>query len=270
VLVRDRSHSLVEELMLAANRAVADFMLERKLPALYRVHEPPPEEDLEEFASFLQTVLGRSVNPRDRRQLQDLLEEVADTHLSEPVNMQLLRAMQRAVYTPSCSPHYALHFDRYCHFTSPVRRYPDLLVHHVLDAHLKEGRSPAALRDEWKPQLGPIARHCNEMEDRADEAEREIIKIKLLRYLEDHREEVFEAVVTGVQEYGLFVRLDDYMVEGLVKVQDIRGDFYKLDERKRALVGTRGGRQFVLGQPLRVEIKSIDMERRQLDLLLAE
>ena len=269
-IVRDRSHGLVEEVMLSANRAVADFTRRTKLPALYRIHEPPPEEDLKEFAAFIRTVLGRKVDALDRKALQALLADVAGTHLSEAVNMQLLRAMQRARYSPECRPHFALHFERYCHFTSPVRRYPDLLVHQMLDRLLKEGQRAAALRNRWKPLLPGIASHCNAMQARADEAEREIVKIKLLRYLEDHKDEVFEAVVTGVQEYGLFVRLEDYSVEGLIKIKDIGGDFYRLNERKKALVGARTGREYRLGQPLRVTVQRIDLPRRQLDLLLHE
>jgi len=269
-IVRDRSHGLVEEYMLAANRAVADFMQNKKLPALYRVHEPPMEGDLEEYADFIQTIMGRKIDPLDRQQLQNLLAEVTGTHLADAVNMQLLRAMQRARYSPALKPHFALHFDRYCHFTSPVRRYPDLLVHQVLDQTLRDGVSPGRLRSQWSEKLAPIAAHCNEMQERADEAEREIVKIKLLRYLEDHRNEVLEAVVTGVIEIGLFVRLDDYSIEGLIKVQDIKDDFYKLDERKKTLVGTAHGRTFGLGQPLKVVINNIDMTRRRLDLLLHE
>ncbi len=270
LIVRDRSHGLVEEFMLAANRAVADFMHTKKLPALYRIHEAPVEEDVDEFADFIQTIMGRKINALDRQQLQNLLTEVSGSHLADAVNMQLLRAMQRARYSHSLKPHFALHFDRYCHFTSPVRRYPDLLVHQVLDAFLRDGVSPGRLRSRWKEKLTPIANHCNEMQGRADEAEREIVKIKLLRYLEDHRDEVFEAVVTGLIEIGLFVRLEDFSIEGLIKVQDIKDDFYKLDERKKVLVGTRHGRTFSLGQPLRVVIDDIDMTRRRLDLLLYE
>ncbi|MFO7957576.1 MAG: ribonuclease R [Candidatus Brocadiia bacterium] len=269
-IVRDRSHGLVEEFMLAANRAVADFMKNEKLPALYRVHEPPLEEDLEEYADFIQTILGRKIDPLDRQQLQNLLSEVAGSHLADAVNMQLLRAMQRARYSPTLKPHFALHFERYCHFTSPVRRYPDLLVHQVLDRFLRDGVGARQLQSRWNDRLAPIATHCNEMQERADEAEREIVKIKLLRYLEDHRDEVFEAVVTGVIEIGMFVRLEDYSIEGLIKVQDIKDDFYKLDEKKKALVGTRHGRTFGLGQPLKVVIDDIDMTRRRLDLLLHE
>jgi ribonuclease R len=269
-IIRDRSHGLVEELMLSANRAVADFMRKNKLPALYRVHEAPQEEDAAEFASFVQTVVGRKIDPRDRRQLQNLLAEVAGTHLADAVNMQLLRSMQRALYAPRCEPHFALHFDRYCHFTSPVRRYPDLVVHQILDQFLRERQKATGLQRAWRDKLQGIATHCNQMQERADEAEREITKIKLLRFLESHRDQVFEAVVTGVQEYGLFVRLEDYSVEGLVKVKDITGDFYQLDEKKKALVGARSRREFRLGQPVKVTISEINMPRRQLDLVLHE
>ncbi|MFO8009123.1 MAG: ribonuclease R [Candidatus Brocadiia bacterium] len=267
-IVRDRAHGLVEEFMLSANRAVAQFMDDKKLPALYRIHEPPPEEDLEEFGDFVETVLGRKVDALDRRQLQQLLADVAGTNLAEAVNMQLLRAMTRALYSPGVKAHFALHFDRYCHFTSPVRRYPDLLVHHVLDGFLKRKERAGKLRGEWRPKLQGIAGRCNEMQERADEAEREIVKIKLLRYLEQHRDEVFEGIITGVMEMGIFVRLEDYSVEGLVRVQDIKDDFYKLQERRHALVGTRTGREFHLGQPVRVTIDDINMARRQLNLLL--
>jgi len=269
-IIRDRSHSLVEEFMLSANRAVADLTAKKRLPALYRVHEPPAKEDVQEFASFVQSVLGRRVNPLNRKELQALLAEVAGTNLADAVNMQLLRAMQRARYSPTLSAHFALHFERYCHFTSPVRRYPDLVVHQILDQFLREGRRPGALRAAWRDKLPSIAQHCNQMQERADEAEREIVKIKLLRYLEDHRNELFRGIITGVQEYGLFVRLQDYSVEGLIKVQDIPGDFYRLDERKKALVGTRTSRRFALGQELKVLIRAIDLSRRHLDLALAE
>ncbi len=270
LIVRDRSHSLVEEFMLAANCAVADFLVERKLPGLFRVHDDPPEEDLQEFATFIRTTLHRRIDPLDRKQLQQLLAEVSGTNVAEAVNMQLLRSMQRAAYTPSCRPHFALHFDRYCHFTSPVRRYPDLVVHQILDQHLA-GREPAGrLRGRWKPKLPRIATHCNQMQERADEAEREIIKIKMLRYLEQHQGEVFEAVITGVQEYGVFARLEGLSAEGLVKVKTMRDDFYRYDEDKKALVGTRTGRTFRLGEPIKVVISRIDTAHRLLDLELQD
>jgi len=267
-IIRDRAHGLVEEFMLCANRAVATFMSENRLPSLYRVHEPPPEEDLADFARFVQAVVGRKIVPTDRHALQDLLAEVADTNLADAVNMQLLRSMQRALYDPKAGPHYALDFERYCHFTSPVRRYPDLFVHQVLDQHLSEGRTAGELRGLWDAALAGIAAHCNRMRERADEAEREIIKIKLLRYLEQHKDEVFDAVISGVQEYGFFVRLEDYFVEGLVKVRSLRDDFYRCDDRRKALVGVRSGRSFRLGQEVRVVLEEIDVAFRRADFVL--
>lgn len=267
-IVRDRSHGLVEEFMLSANRAVARFLVENRLPGLFRIHEEPVDEDVQEFQVFIKSVMGHSVDARSRHALQGLLAEVSGTHLADAVNMQLLRTMQRALYKPECSPHYALCFDRYCHFTSPVRRYPDLVVHHVLDEFFTRKQHPGQIRNEWKDSLPNIAEHCNAMQLRADEAEREITKIKLLRFLEDHRDEVFDAVITGVQEYGFFVRLENYLVEGLVKVRELRDDFYKLNDRSKALVGTRRGRTFQLGQSVRVELEEIDMARRYADFRL--
>ena len=276
-IVRDRSHGLVEEFMLSANRAVAGFLKDKKLPGLYRIHEPPPEEDQAEFATFIRAVMRRKIDPSDRKALQALLADVAGSNLAGAVNMQLLRTMQRALYSPKLQPHYALHFDRYCHFTSPVRRYPDLVVHQVLDqflTHRRPAGKPALrlagkLRRQWRAALPLIASHCNSMQQRADEAEREIINIKLLRYLQQHRGEVFEAVVTGVQEFGVFVRLEDYFVEGLIKVQDLGDDFFRYDDRSKSLVGTRGGRKFQLGQEMKVVLKEIDMARRRAGFLPA-
>jgi len=262
-IVRDRSHSAVEELMLAANCAVADFLKRKELPGLHRVHDEPEPEDLEEFAEFVLTVAGKEINPLDRSALQQLLAEVASTPLREAVNMELLRSMKRAEYSPESRPHFALHFDNYCHFTSPVRRYPDLTVHQILDQFLIGRARPGNLRAAWAQKLPDIARHCNETQQRADEAEREIVKIKLLRFLQGRTGEVFDAVVTGVAEFGMFVQLQDYSLEGLVRVENMKGDFYRLAEKGRALVGTRRGKTYRLGQTLRVVLERVDMARRQ-------
>ena len=267
-IVRDPSHGLVEELMLAANCAVADFCKSKKLPALYRVHNEPEKEDLMEFSEFVMTVVGESIDARDRKQLQRLLTQVSDTPLREAVNMQLLRSMQRAQYDTTSDPHYALNFEDYCHFTSPVRRYPDLVIHQILDQHLREDRAPGELRAQWKKKLSGIATHCNERQYRADEAEREIVKIKLLRYLQDHLHEVFDGVITGVEEFGLFVRLQEYSLEGLVRVDDMKDDFYKLDPKHKALVGSRTNKTYQLGQSLSVVLDRIDMTRREADFLI--
>ena len=268
---RDRSHDLVEEFMLSANCAVARFLQKQRLPGIYRTHEEPDAEDLAAFAEFIRTVLGRQVNPHDRRQLQGLLREVADTSLSEAVNMELLRCMKRATYEPRPAPHFALHFPLYCHFTSPIRRYPDLVVHQVLDQHLDRRRGGRDGREAWDAALPAIALHCTEAEKRADEAEREIIKIKLLRFLKERggpSGEVFDAVITGVQEYGVFAQLQDYSVEGLIRTGTLADDQYVFEQRQRALVGKRTGRTLRLGQSIHVLIEAIDIARRQMNLVL--
>jgi len=268
---RDRSHSLVEEFMLAANCAVAEFLKAHKLPGLYRTHEKPDEEHLQAFREFIQNVLSKDVDPFDRSQLQDLLAQVAGTKLAEAVNMELLRCMKRALYGPKVAPHFALHFDTYSHFTSPIRRYPDLVVHQILDQYLAGKLKSSNVRARWESILPAIADSANQSERRADEAEREIVKIKLLRFLSERSGpagEVFDAVITGVQEYGFFAQLQRYSVEGLVKVASLKDDLYHFDEGKRALTGKKTGRTFRLGQAVQVTIDDMDLRRRQMDLKL--
>ena len=270
---RDRSHDLVEEFMLSANCVVAAYLRERKLPGIYRTHEEPDEEDLAAFAEFVLTVMEKEIDTADRGQLQDLVAEVSGTNLSEAVSMELLRCMKRALYQPAPGLHFALNYEVYCHFTSPIRRYADLVVHQILDQHFAGELKAARLRSAWGPFLPAVAKHCSQAERRADDAEREIVKIKLLRFLQEHggrQGEVFDAVITGVQEYGAFAQLVAYSVEGLIKVAGLKGDFYRYHERRRALVGSRTGRTLSLGQRVQVVIENIDLPRRQMDLALVE
>ena len=268
---RDRSHSLVEEFMLGANRAVAQFNAEKNLPSVYRVHDPPEPEELEHFAEFVLAAAGRKVAPHDRASIQALLADVAGTEMADTINMQLLRSMKLAVYAPQPRLHYALHFQPYCHFTSPIRRYPDLAVHQLLDQYFAGKLASDKVRHAWQEKLPLICRHCGRTERRAEEAEREIVKIKMLRYLKDKvgvRGQVFDAVITGVQPYGIFVRLKGYPAEGLVGARTLRDDVYRFDEKHQALVGAAKRRILSLGMPVRVTIESIDMSRRTMDLLL--
>ena len=187
--------------------------------------------------------------------------------------MELLRCMKRAVYATRPGLHFALHFECYCHFTSPIRRYPDLVTHQILDQYFAGKLASENVRAKWKLQLPSIARSASESEQRADQAEREIVKIKLLRFLEEHgggRGEVFDAVITGVQEYGIFAQLQRYSVDGLIKVADLKDDFYRFDERSRTLTGKSTGRTFRLGQSIQVVIDNVDTARRRIDLLLQE
>jgi len=270
---RDRAHALVEEFMLSANRVVAGFLIQHELPGVYRIHEEPEPENLEDFAQFILAVLGKEIDPLDRRQLQELLAGVSGTALSEAVNMEFLRCMKRAVYATRPGSHFALHFDCYCHFTSPVRRYPDLVTHQILDQYFAGKLASEKVRARWKLELPGIAHSTTESEQRADQAEREIVKIKLLRFLEQHGAglgEAFDAVITGVQEYGVFAQLQRYSVEGLIKVAEMKDDSYRFDEKSRTLTGRSSGRTFRLGQSIKVVIGNIDTTRRRMDLLLAK
>ncbi|MFW5982817.1 MAG: ribonuclease R family protein [Candidatus Brocadiia bacterium] len=267
---RDRSHDLVEEFMLQANQAVGRYLDDHNLPGVYRVHDAPLEEDLEAYAEFIENVMDREIDPFDRSELQKLLEEVADTNLSEAVNMELLRCMQRAQYSPEHAPHFALQFPIYCHFTSPIRRYPDLVVHQILDQHFAGTVHSSAIH--WQSETPAIATECTRTEERADDAEREIVKLKLLRFLEQEevRGEVFDAVITGVMEFGLFAQLQEYSVEGLIKVATLEDDFYEFDETNRRLVGKKHGRVFQLGQSVQVMVDRLDITKRELDLKLVD
>lgn len=267
---RDRSHDLVEEFMLQANQAVARYLDNNNLPGIYRVHDAPLEEDLEAFADFIENVMDRRIDPFDRGEIQKLLTEVAGTNLSDAVNMELLRCMQRAQYSPEHSPHFALQFPIYCHFTSPIRRYTDLVVNQILDQHFKGTVHDGETR--WKSETPAIARHCTRTEERADDAEREIVKIKLLRFLEQEgmHGEIFDGVITGVMEFGLFVQLQEYSVEGLIKVASMGDDYYELDEANRRLVGKKHDRVFQIGQAVEVTVDQLDIAKRELDLKLVD
>ncbi len=270
---RDRSHSLVEEFMLAANVAVATFMKDNNLPALYRVHEKPDKEDLEAFSDFVKNVMGKDIDPFDRKAIQKLLIDVRNTNYAESVNMELLRCMKRAIYTPECAPHFALHFPTYSHFTSPIRRYPDLVIHQILDQFLAGKLKESKSKKWWTMKLSPIAQHCSLAEENADKAEREMVNLKLLRYLQERgvgENEVFDGVITGVKEFGFFAQLQDFSIEGLVKVNKLKGDYYVFQPDQRALIGRKKGKQYRLGQSVKLKIDNIDINQRQMDFDLAE
>jgi len=242
---------------------VARLLQRHRLPGLYRTHEEPDPEELKGFGEFVRALLQRRIDPLDRRQLQDLLLEVSGTPLAATVNMALLRCMKRATYQAEPRPHFALNFPLYCHFTSPIRRYPDLL-----ERRRAELRSPRWSRE----ALAAVAEHCTQAEQRADAAERELVKLKLLRFLQQRAErgEIFDAVITGVEQFGVFAQLREFSVEGLIRTATLKGDSYHLDAQGRALVGRRTGHVLRLGQSIEVLIKRIDLQRRQLDLVLKQ
>ncbi len=258
------SHQVIEEFMLAANEAVAEHFNRHEVPFLRRVHPAPNEEKLVAFAQFAD-LLGYPVKrPQDRFELQRVLSESADKPERAAIHFALLRSLKQATYSPMQDQHYALASEQYCHFTSPIRRYPDLQVHRLLDRWIKHGNASANLGE-----LTALGDHCSKMERRAETAERELVKLKILLYLSGKLGEQLDAVITGVADYGFFAQAERFPAEGLVHISSLVDDYYSFDESSHTLEGKRTKRRFRLGDRVRVEVARVDVQRRMLDLRLA-
>ena len=220
----DESHQVIEEFMLAANEAVAEYLDEHKVAFLRRVHPDPDPRKLEQFAEFAGSLGFPIEDPQSRFELQRVLKLSDDKPERYAVHYGLLRSLKQATYTPEPDGHYALASEDYCHFTSPIRRYPDLQVHRQLTA-LLAGKKPKSDMDE----LVVLGEHCTRAERKAEAAERELIKVKLLTHLEGRVGEVFHAVIIGVEEFGFFCQLVELPVEGLIHVTSLGADYYYLE-----------------------------------------
>ncbi|MCP4365528.1 MAG: ribonuclease R [Planctomycetes bacterium] len=265
---RDQSHKIIEEFMLAANEAVARFMHQKKLPCFYRIHQEPDPEEIRDFIAFVEELEGVKINTSRKGDLQRFLNSLQGKPESYTVNLALLRSLKRAEYSGVWGPHFGLAAEHYAHFTSPIRRYPDLMVHRVLDEYLTDRRSPDKIWGRWEENLEAWSDHCSFTERRAEEAEREITKLKLIRHLEDRTEEVMDGVITGVEEFGLFVQLNEFLLDGLIHIRNLADDFYKLDRKRMALVGKQGN-VFRIGNKIKVKIERIDIMKREIDFIRA-
>ena len=265
---RDISHKLIEEFMLLANEMVATFMFENKMPLLCRIHPEPDEEDMWEFADFVRGLEHTKVDPFKSKQLQSLLDKLRGKPEAYTVNLVLLKSMKQAVYKAGEGCHFALALDHYAHFTSPIRRYPDLIVHRILDQYFSGELESSLVQKSWENCLPEWAGHCSMTERRADDAEREITKLKLLRFFEDRVGAVMDGVVTGVQEYGFFVQLNKYLLEGLVHIRTLSDDIYRVDKKNMALVGARSKKMYKIGAVVKVKIYKIDLLKREADFIL--
>jgi ribonuclease R len=263
--VHDLSHQIIEEFMLAANEAVAEHFTQYEVLFLRRVHPAPNEEKLEAFAQFAD-LLGHPIKrPQDRFELQRVLQETADKPERAAVHFSLLRSLKQAVYSPVQDEHYALASQNYCHFTSPIRRYPDLQVHRLLDRWIKQGSASADL-----DELTALGNHCSKMERRAETAERELVKAKILTYLSGKLGEQLDAVITGVADYGFFALAERFPAEGLVHISSLVDDYYWFDEAGHTLEGKRTKRRYRLGDRVRVVVARVDLPRRMLDFRLVD
>lgn len=257
------SHQIIEEFMLSANEAVAETLQTAQFDFLRRVHMAPDPRKLKALTEFVKE-LGFEVESLESRfEQQKLLEAVRGRPEERAVNYAVLRSLQRAVYSPQVEGHYALASDCYCHFTSPIRRYPDLTIHRLIDAHLAHRKSGNDMNS-----LLIAGEHCSERERRAEDAERELTKIKLLNYLSTKIGEAMDAVVTGVEDFGLFVQGIELPAEGLIHVTSLEDDYYDYDRKAHTLTGRRAGNSFRLGDQVRVTVGRVDVDRRELDFRL--
>lgn len=268
---RNVATKLIEDFMLAANETVAAEYYWRELPFVYRTHEQPDSEKIQKLSTFINNfgyslhIGSDEVHPKE---LQKLLEKIDGTSEEPLISRLTLRSMKQARYTVENTGHFGLAADCYCHFTSPIRRYPDLQIHRIIKDSLR-GRLGEKRIGHYTQILPEIAKHASEMERRADEAERETIKLKKVQYMEKHIGETFAGVISGVAEYGFFVELEN-TVEGLVRVTSLTDDFYQYYEETYELVGEATNRRFKLGQQVRVTVDNCDRIMRTIDFTLAD
>ena len=268
---RNVAHRLIEEFMLLANETVAGHLEKRGVPTLYRIHEHPDPAKVEIFEGFISTLGYALAGPPDELEpanFQRLVEKLRGKPEERSVAFLMLRTMQKARYDATNVGHFGLAADTYTHFTSPIRRYPDLVVHRVLRAS-RHGASEED-REAWADELPEIARHTSERERRANDAERELVQWKKVRFMADKVGDEFEGYVTGVSAFGLYIELIEHFVEGMVHVSTMADDYYRFVERAHVLRGEKNGRVYRLGDRVTVQVIRVDLERRQIDLGLAE
>ena len=268
---RNVAHRLIEEFMLLANETVAAHLVEHAAASLHRVHEPPDVKKVADFEAFITTLgygLGGGHMPQPKH-FQKLIDKVRGTPEERPIAALMLRTMQKAKYDAVSLGHFGLAAEHYTHFTSPIRRYPDLIVHRTL-RELRHGRMTPARREELEAELPDVARHASEMERRADEAERELLQWKKVRFMADKVGDEFTGYITGVAPYGLFVELIEHYVEGMVHVSSMADDYYRFVEQQHVLRGENTKKVYRLGDTVVVQVVRVDMERRQVDLGIVE
>ncbi|MFZ1539935.1 MAG: ribonuclease R, partial [Enterococcus aquimarinus] len=261
---------LIESFMLAANETVAKHFNQKNFPFIYRIHEEPKEEKMRRFMDFA-SILGivvknnkGSVSPKD---LQAIVEEVADKPEAMVINTMLLRSMQQAKYSEENYGHYGLAAEYYTHFTSPIRRYPDLIVHRLIRSY----QTDDSLDNQgyWEENLPEIAFHSSQMERRAVNAEREVDALKKAEFMADHIDEEFDGVISSVMKFGFFVELPN-TIEGLIHMSTLHQDYFHYVENHLALVGERTGQTFKIGQKVRIKVRKADPETREIDFELIE
>ena len=262
---RNDAHRLIEECMLAANVSASDYLEKNEQPTLFRVHEGPTPEKLEALRTMLKDfalTLGGGDKPQ-AKDYAELLKRIRDKPYAGMLQTVMLRSLHQAVYTPENVGHFGLAYDAYAHFTSPIRRYPDLLVHRGIKAVLKGQRHDAG-------DLHAIGQHCSETERRADDATRDVEAWLKSYYMQDHVGEIFTGTISGVTQFGLFVTLDELYVDGLVHISDLGQDYFQYDAAKHTLRGERTGVKYQLAGRVKVKVVRVNLEQAKIDFTLVE
>jgi ribonuclease R len=271
-LERNVAHRIIEEFMLVANETVAQHLSDNDVPTLYRIHEDPDPLKVEQFEEFISTLgyaLGAAADQIRPRHFQKIVEKIRGTPEEKPIAFLMLRTMQKARYDAENLGHFGLAAASYTHFTSPIRRYPDLVVHRTL-REFRHGAMNEDRQTELTDELPEMARHTSERERRADDAERELVQWKKVRFMADKVGDEFDGYITGVTAFGLYIELIEHFVEGMVHISTMADDYYRFVERAHVLKGENTGKVYRLGDRVTVQVIKVDMERRQVDLGLAE
>ena len=271
-LERNVAHRIIEEFMLVANETVAQYLSDNDVPTLYRIHEDPDPLKVEQFQEFISTLgyaLGAEADQIRPRHFQKIVEKMRGTPEEKPIAFLMLRTMQKARYDAENLGHFGLAAASYTHFTSPIRRYPDLVVHRTL-REFRHGAMNEDRQTELTDDLPEVARHTSERERRADDAERELVQWKKVRFMADKVGDEFDGYITGVTAFGLYIELIEHFVEGMVHISTMADDYYRFVERAHVLKGENTAKVYRLGDRVTVQVIKVDMERRQVDLGLAE
>jgi ribonuclease R len=278
IKVKERldSMKMIEEFMLLANKCVTEFVTElskkfkEELPFVYRIHEEPDAEKLNNLSEFV-SQFGYRLHIDDKDSIKELLESIKGKPEEYLINDLLIRSMAKAIYDEKNIGHYGLGFDDYTHFTSPIRRYPDLIVHRILKEYLQFAEHKNVNFKKiniYKKRLPEICKQTSALEQNAVHAEREIIKLKQIEYMSNHIGDEFLGIISGMVHYGMFVEIIEMAVEGLVRFKDIEGDYYEFFDKKHVAIGARRGKTYRIGQKVVVKILATDTETKKIDFLL--
>lgn len=268
---RNVATKIIEDFMLIANETVAQHFFWLDIPFVYRTHEKPDPEKIMKLSAFIRNfghyikLTGEEVHPKE---LQKLLDKIADTEEETLISRLTLRSMKQAKYTVECTGHFGLACQYYCHFTSPIRRYPDLQIHRIIKEQLR-GRLKENRIGHYEKRLPEVAKHASKMERRAEEAERETDKLKKAEYMEERIGEVYEGVISGITQWGIYVELPN-TVEGLIHVASLPGDYFYYHENTYEMVGQDTGKTYKLGERLAIQVKSVDRFARTVDFMIPE